>query len=39
MILEPLIADGTRTIPAATPVAPAVVLEDRCDQAALDAVT
>ena len=32
-----LVADGTLT--AATPAAPAVVLEDRCDQAALDTVT
>ena len=41
MTLEPqienLVADGDLT--AATPVAPAVELEDRCDQTALEAVT
>ena len=41
MTLEPqvadLVADGTLT--AATPAAPAAVLEDRCDQAVLDTVT
>ena len=35
--IEKLVADGVLT--AATPVAPAAVLEDRCDQTALEAVT
>ena len=40
MTLQPqvadLVADGTLT--AATPALPAVVLDDRCDQAALERV-